>query len=151
MTFQINKQLVVANKLRNSFSNVYGISETSIKTIKNFLGFNTNTSLNTLSSSQIQQIKFLFEHKDSPFFLSDRLRGMQNSVKRLININCYRGVRHRLHLPVNGQRTHSNSKTCKKRFIIKEHRVFTSNNVSKNNKNLKNKKVVKSTKTSKKK
>ncbi|MGH7864948.1 MAG: 30S ribosomal protein S13 [Candidatus Binataceae bacterium] len=43
----------------------------------------------------------------------DLRRTMQQSVKRLIDLGCYRGVRHRKNLPVRGQRTHTNARTRK--------------------------------------
>lgn len=43
----------------------------------------------------------------------DLRREVQNSIKRLISINCYRGQRHRARLPVRGQRTHTNARTRK--------------------------------------
>ncbi len=46
----------------------------------------------------------------------DLRREVMLNIKRLVDINCYRGLRHRKHLPVRGQRTKTNSKTCKKNF-----------------------------------
>ncbi|MEW6203044.1 MAG: 30S ribosomal protein S13, partial [bacterium] len=45
----------------------------------------------------------------------DARREMQDNIKRLVEIGCYRGMRHRLGLPVRGQRTHTNARTRKGR------------------------------------
>ena len=120
MAFSINKQIVLSKNLINSFSKIYGVNKATLTLLIKFLGVKETTPIKSLTSSHIQKIKFFFENHESLYVLKDKLRDTFMNVKRLMLIKSYRGFRHQKHLPVRGQRTHTNSKTCKRCFIIKE-------------------------------
>lgn len=120
MAFSINKQIVLSKNIINSFSKIYGINKATLRLLINFVGVKETTPINSLTALHIQKIKFFFENHESLYVLKDKLRDTFMNVKRLMIIKSYRGFRHQKHLPVRGQRTHTNSKTCKRCFIIKE-------------------------------
>ncbi|QNS01678.1 MAG: 30S ribosomal protein S13 [Buchnera aphidicola (Pentalonia nigronervosa)] len=61
----------------------------------------------------IEQIELLREHVSKYVIEGDLRRKKTLNIKRLIDLGCYRGLRHRRHLPVHGQRTKTNARTCK--------------------------------------
>jgi small subunit ribosomal protein S13 len=108
-----------------ALSQIYGIGKNSgLKTCKN-LGFSTQLPITLLNEVHIQEIqRWMENNKLTELELRKKVDG---TLKNLQTIHCYRGMRHRLGLPVRGQRTHSNAKTQKKR-------AFTRVNLSKKSK-----------------
>ncbi|OTQ60429.1 30S ribosomal protein S13 [Gilliamella sp. A7] len=89
---------------------IYGIGSTRAKTICAEAGIPENVKIRELSEDQIEQLreqvaKFTVE--------GDLRREVTMSIKRLLDLGCYRGVRHRRGLPVRGQRTKTNARTRK--------------------------------------
>jgi small subunit ribosomal protein S13 len=100
-----NKRLEIA------LTYVYGIGPTLSNQIIEKLGFNKNMRAGELNEEQIGQLNAVLT---SEYIVEGDLRRMiQNNIKRLIGIHCYRGMRHRLGLPVRGQRTRTNARTRK--------------------------------------
>lgn len=60
-----------------------------------------------------EQIEVLRTHVAKYVIEGDLRREVTLNIKRLVDLNCYRGLRHRRHLPVHGQRTKTNARTCK--------------------------------------
>ncbi len=90
---------------------IYGIGKSRAKYICNFLDINYFCKLSDLNSNQLNLIR----NKISSFLVEgDLRREVMLNIKRLIDLNSYRGLRHRKHLPVRGQRTRTNAKTCRK-------------------------------------
>ncbi len=94
-----------------SLTYIYGIGISISKKICNILKLNMFILAKDLNNNQLELIRkqilnYLIE--------GDLKRNMMLNIKRLIDINCYRGLRHKKFLPVRGQRTRTNSKTCKK-------------------------------------
>ena len=100
-----NKRLVVA------LTYIYGIGRKTAEEIVAKLNLDANKRAKELTSEEISQINGILQ-SDYPVE-GDLRRQVQNNIKRLISIHCYRGLRHRLGLPVRGQRTRSNARTRK--------------------------------------
>ncbi|MGA8164230.1 MAG: 30S ribosomal protein S13 [Waddliaceae bacterium] len=102
-----NKRLVI------SLTYIYGIGKTRAEHIINALGLNPNMRARELTQDNIATIN---SYLQGEYVLEgDLRRQVQNNIKRLISINAYRGVRHRLGLPVRGQRSQTNARTRKGR------------------------------------
>jgi len=90
---------------------IYGIGRSSSRKIIAQLSLDPNMKTDDLTESQINGIRKIIdgEHK-----VEGELRTeVSMSIKRLMDLGCYRGLRHRKSLPVRGQRTHTNSRTRK--------------------------------------
>jgi len=98
-----NKRLEVA------LTYLFGIGRTLSNQIIEKLGLDKNMRAQNLTEDDIARINAALQ---TGFVVEgDLRRQIQNNIKRLIGINCYRGVRHRLGLPVRGQRTRTNART----------------------------------------
>jgi len=80
------------------------------------LKINFNLRTNQVSEEKLAQVRSLME-KEFPTLEGDLRRKVSSDIKRLIDIGCYRGIRHVKKLPVRGQRTHTNAKTRKGRGV----------------------------------
>ncbi|MCF6336307.1 MAG: 30S ribosomal protein S13, partial [Spirochaetales bacterium] len=90
---------------------IYGIGRTSAVEICKKTGIDTDIRINDLSSEEINQIRAAI---DSDYTVEGRLRTQTAlNIKRLMDIGCYRGLRHRRGHPVRGQRTKTNARTRK--------------------------------------
>ena len=90
---------------------IYGIGRSSAKMICKAIGIDTERSINDLTSEEINKLR---QEIESDYKVEGRLRTeISLNIKRLMDIGCYRGVRHRRGLPVRGQRTRTNSRTRK--------------------------------------
>ena len=90
---------------------ITGIGHTSAKKICEAVGVEHGRRVNELSDSEILLIR---EHIDANYNVEgDLRRETQLNIKRLMDLGCYRGLRHRRNLPVRGQRTHTNARTRK--------------------------------------
>ena len=90
---------------------IYGIGRSSSRKILQQLSIDFNMKTDDLTESQINAIRKVIdgEHK-----VEGELRTeVSMSIKRLMDLGCYRGLRHRRGLPVRGQRTHTNARTRK--------------------------------------
>lgn len=98
-------------RLEISLTYLYGIGRKLSNDIIKQLGLNPDMRANKLSQDEIAKINNLLQ---SQYVVEgDLRRQIQNNIKRLISIHAYRGTRHRLGLPVRGQRTRTNSRTRK--------------------------------------
>ncbi len=90
---------------------ITGIGSTSAKSICEAVKIDDTRRVNELSDAEVLAIR---EHIDANFTVEgDLRRERQLNVKRLMDLGCYRGLRHRRNLPVRGQRTHTNARTRK--------------------------------------
>ena len=90
---------------------IHGIGDTSAKGICEATGIDMTRRVNELSDAEVLSIR---EHIDANLMVEgDLRRERQLNVKRLMDLGCYRGLRHRRGLPVRGQRTHTNARTRK--------------------------------------
>jgi small subunit ribosomal protein S13 len=90
---------------------LYGIGHKLAKEICARTGIPENKRTEELNESDIRKIRELLETEYK--VEGDLRREVQMSIKRLMDLGCYRGLRHRKGLPVNGQRTHTNARTRK--------------------------------------
>lgn len=90
---------------------IFGLGRSSASKICAAAGIDPNRRLNDLSSEDINTLRKIIE---SDFKVEGRLRTeVSLNIKRLMDIGCYRGLRHRKGLPVRGQRTRTNARTRK--------------------------------------
>lgn len=90
---------------------IYGIGLTTSKKIVAETGINPDTRVRDLSDSEVATLR---EYIDKNLRVEgDLRREVSQNIKRLMEIGCYRGLRHRKGLPVRGQRTHTNARTRK--------------------------------------
>jgi small subunit ribosomal protein S13 len=90
---------------------IFGIGVTSARKICATTGVDPEKRINDLSPDEINKLRTVIEND---FRVEGRLRTeISLNVKRLMDIGCYRGIRHRRGLPVRGQRTKTNARTRK--------------------------------------
>ena len=98
-------------RLEISLTYIYGIGLSSSHEIMAKLKLNPDMLAGKLTSDDISKLTNLIQ---SEYVVEgDLRRQVQNNIKRLVSIHCYRGMRHRLGLPVRGQRTRTNARTRK--------------------------------------
>jgi small subunit ribosomal protein S13 len=89
---------------------IYGIGPTRARAICVATGVKPSTKIKDLSDTEMDRLR---EHVAKFTVEGDLRREMTMSIKRLMDLGCYRGVRHRKGLPVRGQRTRTNARTRK--------------------------------------
>ena len=90
---------------------ITGIGDTKAREICEAVGIDQTRRVNELSDAEVLSIR---EYIDGNLTVEgDLRREVQMNVKRLMDLGCYRGLRHRRNLPVRGQRTHTNARTRK--------------------------------------
>lgn len=91
---------------------IYGIGRTTATKICTECNINPDTRCRDLTDEEVSRIR---EYIDTNHIMveGDLRRENQQNIKRLMDIGCYRGLRHRKGLPVRGQRTHTNARTRK--------------------------------------
>ena len=90
---------------------VYGIGRTSANRILTAAGVNPDTRVKDLTDDEVKNIQEVIN--ESQLVEGDLRREIALNIKRLQEIGCYRGMRHRKSLPVRGQKTKTNARTCK--------------------------------------
>ena len=90
---------------------VYGIGQTSAKAILAKTGINPDTRAKDLTEAEIAKLRDEIEAHYT--VEGDLRRDVALNIKNMVEINCYRGIRHRKGLPVRGQRTKTNARTRK--------------------------------------
>jgi small subunit ribosomal protein S13 len=90
---------------------IYGIGQTTSETILRETGISPDTRVRDLTEEEVVRLR---EYIDRSLKVEgDLRRETGQNIKRLMEIGCYRGLRHRRGLPVRGQRTHTNARTRK--------------------------------------
>ena len=107
-----NKRLDIA------LTYIYGIGRSSAIKILEAVGVDWTKKTDDLTAEEVNAIRKEIEQNYK--VEGDLRREITANIKRLMEINCYRGIRHKRHLPVRGQRTHTNARTRKgpRRAII---------------------------------
>ncbi|MCM3869573.1 MAG: 30S ribosomal protein S13 [Pyrinomonadaceae bacterium] len=90
---------------------IYGIGRPRATSILKEAGVNVDTRIKDLSEDELSRIRAILEAQGE--IEGDLRKRVQMDIKRLMDIGCYRGLRHRRGLPVRGQRTHTNARTRK--------------------------------------
>lgn len=100
-----NKRVLIA------LTYIHGIGRTKAKELVDSLGIEESRRVNELSDAEVLKIR---EYIDANLTVEGDLRRETTmNIKRLMDLGCYRGLRHRRGLPVRGQRTHTNARTRK--------------------------------------
>ena len=99
---------------------IYGIGRHTSEKILGEAGIDANTRVQELTEGEIARIRGVLEA--SHRVEGDLRKEVAMNIKRLMDLNTYRGLRHRRGLPVRGQRTHTNARTRKgpRRFVAKK-------------------------------
>ena len=90
---------------------IYGIGRPRATSILKEAGVNVDTRVKDLNEDELSRIRAILEAQGE--IEGDLRKRVQMDIKRLMDIGCYRGLRHRRGLPVRGQRTHTNARTRK--------------------------------------
>ncbi|MEM9964873.1 MAG: 30S ribosomal protein S13 [Asticcacaulis sp.] len=100
-----NKRVIIALQY------IHGIGAKKAEEIVTKVGIEDSRRVNQLSDAEVLQIR---ETIDRDYLVEgDLRREVSMNIKRLMDLACYRGLRHRKGLPVRGQRTHTNARTRK--------------------------------------
>jgi small subunit ribosomal protein S13 len=100
-----NKRVVIALQY------IHGIGPAKAQEIMDKVGLPTERRVSQLTDQEVLQIR---EVIDRDYIVEgDLRREVSMNIKRLMDLGCYRGLRHRRQLPVRGQRTHTNARTRK--------------------------------------
>jgi small subunit ribosomal protein S13 len=89
---------------------IYGIGRSLAKSVLHRVGVDPMVRVKDLSEDEIRRITKVIQEERTE---GDLRKEVAMNIKRLMEIGCYRGVRHRRGLPVRGQRTHTNARTRK--------------------------------------
>jgi small subunit ribosomal protein S13 len=100
-----NKRIEVA------LTYIYGIGRSTSKEILGKAGVSTSTRSDDLNENEIAKIREIMEREFK--VEGDLRREVSTNIKRLMDLGCYRGLRHRRGLPVRGQKTKTNARTRK--------------------------------------
>ena len=90
---------------------IYGIGRTSATRILKEANVNPDTRVRDLTDDEVKRISAVID--ESQTVEGDLRREIAMNIKRLQEIGCYRGIRHRKSLPCRGQKTKTNARTCK--------------------------------------
>ena len=90
---------------------IFGVGKVTAQKVLDELGVDRNIKTDKLTEDQVNKIR---GHLEKNFQVEgDLRRKISLDIKRLVDLGCYRGLRHRKNLPVRGQRTHTNARTRK--------------------------------------
>jgi len=90
---------------------IYGIGLTTSRKILSVTRVNPDTRVKNLTEEEVARLREYIDRSDEIKVEGDLRREVDMNIKRLIEINSYRGMRHRRNLPVHGQRTRTNART----------------------------------------
>ena len=90
---------------------IYGIGRSRANKILGEAGISVEKRIRELSEEEVNRIRTVIDQQGN--VEGDLRKQIQMDIKRLMDIGCYRGLRHRRGLPVRGQRTHTNARTRK--------------------------------------
>ena len=90
---------------------IYGVGLSSSQKILKQTNINPDTRVRDLTEDQVNRLREVIDR--SLKVEGDLRREISLNIKRLMDLGCYRGLRHRRNLPVRGQRTHTNARTRK--------------------------------------
>ena len=102
-------------RIHISLTYIFGIGPKIAGDICKEASIDTRKRVNQLNDDEINKIREAIESKQ--FIEGDLRRKISMNIKRLTDLGCYRGLRHRKKLPVRGQRTHTNARTRKGKAV----------------------------------
>ena len=95
---------------------IYGIGSSRAKYICKTLGISPSVRTEDIQESVLDNVRALLA-KEYPILEGELRRKVTSDIKRLVNLGCYRGIRHTKRLPVRGQRTHTNARSRKGKAV----------------------------------
>lgn len=98
-------------RIEIALSYIYGIGRSNSRQILGKAGVDLDTKSDQISEEEVTSIRKIID--ESFKVEGDLRREVSMNIKRLMDMGCYRGLRHRKALPVRGQRTHTNARTRK--------------------------------------
>jgi small subunit ribosomal protein S13 len=107
----VGVDLPVNKRVEIGLTYIYGIGRSRSNAILSEAGVHPDTRVRDLDEEQLGRIRSVIEGQGE--VEGDLRKRVQMDIKRLMDIGCYRGLRHRRGLPVRGQRTHTNARTRK--------------------------------------
>jgi small subunit ribosomal protein S13 len=116
MSYILGTNLNPTKKVRIALTQIFGIGPNKALQICDKLGISDTVKVTQLTKNQIDQIIKIINQ--SYLIDSELKRIIQRDVKSCLQIGCYRGFRHNEGLPLRGQRTHTNAKTCRRRRVL---------------------------------
>ena len=90
---------------------IYGVGRSTSNKVLAIVGIDPNTKVRDLTEEEIVQLRDTIDREVT--VEGDLRRERSQNIKRLMDIGCYRGIRHRRGMPVNGQRTRTNARSRK--------------------------------------
>jgi small subunit ribosomal protein S13 len=112
MLYIFDKAISNSNSILYSLTVLYGINQYQSKKICKNIGINPQTTINLLKKNQLNRLTVYINKNIKIEQLLKKQK--KDQLNKLLIIKTNRGIRRNLGLPVRGQRTHTNSKTCKK-------------------------------------
>ena len=100
-----------SKRMEIALTYIYGIGRSASREILNQAGISLDLKTDDLTDDDVVKIRQIMDQ--SYKVEGDLRREIQLNIKRLMDLGCYRGLRHRRGLPVRGQRTHTNARTRK--------------------------------------
>jgi len=116
MSHILGARLVPNEQVRIAPTKIGGIGPKEATQVRYRLGISENIKVNESTKYQIDQIERIIGQDHVVHW--ELKRGKRADIERLIAISCYRGIRHQDGLPLRGQRTHTNARTCRKFGIV---------------------------------
>jgi small subunit ribosomal protein S13 len=107
----VGVDLPVNKRVEIGLTYIYGIGRSRSNSILKEASVSPDTRVRDLNEDQLGRIRSIIEGQGD--VEGDLRKRVQMDIKRLMDIGCYRGLRHRRGLPVRGQRTHTNARTRK--------------------------------------
>ena len=107
----VGVDLPVNKRIEVGLTYIYGIGRSRSSSILQEAQVSPDTRVRDLDEAQLNRIRQVIEGQGD--VEGDLRKRVQMDIKRLMDIGCYRGLRHRRGLPVRGQRTHTNARTRK--------------------------------------
>ncbi|MBT8140040.1 MAG: 30S ribosomal protein S13 [Gammaproteobacteria bacterium] len=93
-----------------SLTHIFGVGKTTAQKLCSDVGINPSSKISSLSEAEIDQLR---NEVGKLSVEGDLRREISMNIKRLLDLGCYRGLRHRKGLPLRGQRTKTNARTRK--------------------------------------
>jgi small subunit ribosomal protein S13 len=107
----VGVDLPQSKRIEIALTYIYGIGLTTSKEILAATGVNPDTRVKDITEDDLSKLRDYIQGNLK--VEGDLHREVSQNIKRLMEIGCYRGLRHRRGLPVHGQRTHTNARTRK--------------------------------------
>jgi len=113
MAYILDTEILGKKSIFFSLTKIYGLGCSQVRLICKKLGFSENVTLLDLTEEQLEEL-VRFVSKSGLTLTKDLKKYQSILLQQKVNIRCYKGLRRVRGLPVRGQRTHTNAKTCKR-------------------------------------